>query len=317
MVEVEQKRDSDQSLLVCVQLESGSRINGNFPPTANLREIITSLCPEEAAESPVVIYMRTEVFGDELDTKTLKALGLSSGGRALLRLINKDPASLRTQANVSKALPQKPREEQVDRPRQFKHDVPAVAQLVKELKTKKDIQSEPMDLRVEEVESEPMEVEAPVVENSPSVDEIAPSASESSSASQAQQIEYEEPVLNFLDDRGTVIFSLDALKASTMELPDSFFDLTESEIRKLYRDLKSDVDNLDNKPLMTKELRKLDENKKILNQLSIYKTTALRILFPNRFVIQSKFSTVETLEVVMDFVRKFLIIPELDFHLCE
>lgn len=126
-----------------------------------------------------------------------------------------------------------------------------------------------------------------------------------------------EPLVNILDERGTIIFSLDALQKSSYDLPDSFFDLTEADVKKLYRDLKNNVEAYANKPLMTEALRKLEENKKILNQLSIYKSCAIRVQMPNRYVIQTKFSTVEKIQGVKEFLKKYLINPELTFDLCK
>lgn len=314
MVEAEKAR-VEQSLVICLQLEDGTRINGNFPSSATLREIVTTLSPQKASadQSPVVIYMRSELFGDALDTVNLKSLGLSSGGRALLRLINTDPEKLRVQANVSAPLPQKPREEVEEnyKPKQ-RSDIAGSSGLFefKDVKQLKPKQEEAPDSEPEKLHEEPMDVEeAPV--QSPQPEENVEPFEEQSTAPEP------EPVINVLDSRGTIIFSLDTMKTSQLDVPDSFFDLTESEVRRLYRDLKNQVEDNENKPLMTQELRKLEENKKILNQLSIYKSCAIRIQMPDRYVIQSKFSTVEKVGVVMDFIKKFLVEPEIDFHLCK
>lgn len=317
MVEAEKKR-VEQSLVICLQLEDGTRINGNFQSSSTLREIITTLCPEKSSadQSPIVIYMRSEFFSDALDLTNLKSLGLSSGGRALLRLINTNPDNLKIQANVSAPLPQKPKEEveEVYKPK-FRSDASGSSGLF-EFKDIKQLQPKPEPLAIiepEKMDDDPMEFEE-ALEKSPEPE----GDKEAFKTIEELHMEPEpEPVINVLDSRGTIIFSLDSMKTSQFELPDSFFDLTESEVRRLYRDLKNQVEANENKPLMTAELRKLEENKKILNQLSIYKSCAIRIQMPNRFVIQSKFSTVETVGVVMDFVRKFLTDPDIDFHLCK
>ena len=311
MVEVNKKEEQNQMLIICCQLEGGERINGEFTASATFREVITNLCPTQVKdfEFPVVIYMRSEIFGDALDT-TLKSVGLCSGGRALFRLLNRDPETLKVQANISAPLPQKEKREEpehkplvrnaVDAPGPSKAvQISDVKRMIEEIKKSKDQEDEPMELEEEEVEQK----QSQVVEKVEKI-EAAPEP-------------FEPPVMNYLDDRGTIIFSLDALKTSSIELPDSFFDLTESEVGKLHRDLKKKVEYLDNRPLMTTELRNLEESKKILNQLSMYKSTTIRIQFPNRFVIQSKFSTVESVAVVMEFVKKFLINPQCDFYFCK
>ena len=104
---------------------------------------------------------------------------------------------------------------------------------------------------------------------------------------------------------------------STFELPDAFFDVTVSDVRKLYQDLRNKVTNYDQAPLLTKEFRNLEESKKILNQLGLYKKCLLRIQFPDRYVIQSTFTPIETIQDVMNLVRKYLLDPEMDFYLCK
>jgi tether containing UBX domain for GLUT4 len=309
MVETDKKR-VDEDVVICLQLEDGTRLSGSYNPTKTLYEIITEMCPEKCQDNPVVIYMRNEVYGDALKTESLKSLGVS-GGRVLLRLINSDPESLKVQANVSAPLPQKPRlEEPEEKPKSSKvNPGPSGAfqlKSVEQLKEKKVVFEEKMEVeetqpaqvaeeektKVKETQSKPIESE-PVVEQIPEV----------------------PPVINILDQRGTIIFSLDSLQTASMDLPDSFFELTESDVRLLYKELRQQVDENENTPLMTSEFRKLEENKKILNQLATYKNCAIRIQLPNRHVIQTKFSTVETVGAVMDFVKEFLVNPEINFYL--
>jgi tether containing UBX domain for GLUT4 len=309
MAETDKKR-VEKDVVICLQLEDNTRLNSNFQPSLTLFDVITQMAPDKLLgdQSPVVIYMRNEIYGDKLNTTTLRSLGLGSGGRALLRLINSDPESLKVQANVSAPLPQRPKEEEPEnrpRPKAVTADSPSFQfQSVQQLKAP-------------EKEEEKMEV----VEEEEEEEKAKPAVSENKKKENAkvESTKMEEPlpdpVVNILDERGTIVFSLDSMNSSSFELPDNFFDLTENDVRLLYRDLKRQVDNIENAPLMTAELRKLEENKKILNQLSTYKSCALRIQFPDRHVIQTKFSTVEKVECVMDFVRKFLVNPELDFHL--
>lgn len=311
MAEIDQKR-VEQDLVICMQLEDGSRLNGNFPSSSTLREVISSLCPEKSSpdQKPVVIYMRSELHNEALDSTTLRSLGLSSGGRALLRLINTDPESLKVQANVSAPLPQKPREKSPERPRQ-RSNVEQQPGPSSGLTQFEAIKRAKQEAKEPEKVAEPMEVEDEVEQQVPEVEtmqeeEVVP-----------QSPPEPEPIINILDDRGTIIFSLDSMQTSTVDLPDSFFDLTEKEVRKLYQELKIHVDEIENRPLLTTELRKLEENKKILNQLSMYKSCAIRVQMPNRHVIQSKFSTVETVGAVMEFVKQFLVDPAIDFHLCK
>lgn len=85
-----QKSRLDAEVILGVQLEDGRRLLGNFTPSNTLWEVISNLCPTEAElqKNPVVIYMRQEVYGSNLQETTLKKLGLT-GGRAMLRLVHR------------------------------------------------------------------------------------------------------------------------------------------------------------------------------------------------------------------------------------
>ena len=290
-------------ITICIQTEDGTRVSSSFSCSTTLQEIISKLCPDKGRsdQNPIVIYMRKEVYGESLITTTLKSLGLSSGS-ALLRLVNADPESLKTQANVSTPLARKPKKtedeedtqipvqiastsasspptiEAFQAPIKVEDDVIVVETIVKEEKTidledttnnNDVIQEIPMELTVNDIKKELITEPKPT-----------------------------EAVIIKLDDRGTIIFSIDSFDSSISktELPDSFFDLTETDVRHLYRELKSQVDNYESSPLLTKQLRQLEESKKILNQLSLYKMCSLRIKFPNRLVIQTRFSTISKIE---------------------
>ena len=49
---------------------------------------------------PTIIYMRKEITGNDLETTTLKSLGLTGGMSAALRFSYKQPESVNEQANV-------------------------------------------------------------------------------------------------------------------------------------------------------------------------------------------------------------------------
>lgn len=313
MVEVEQKR-LEQDLVICVQLESGTRINGSYPSTATLRQITTELLPAVMAEykHPVVIYMRSEYFGESLDT-TLKSLGLSSGGRALLRLVDKDPNTLKTQANISAPLPQKPKEEETDERTRVKQSSAPQAGPVSiinfaDLKRVKEQVQQPS-----ESTNEPMEVEDEV---KPDIPQVTSNGSPTADGF----VVIESPVqasLNYLDERGTIVYSMNDLVTSKIELPDSFFSLSSDEIMKMQRELQREAADINDRPLMTESYRNLQQELKILDRLNVYKTVAIRIQFPDRFVLQSKFSVIESIGTVMDFVRRHLTNPEQSFYLCK
>lgn len=64
-------------------------------------------------------------------------------------------------------------------------------------------------------------------------------------------------------------------------------------------------------------MRELDEAKKTLHKLTRYKDTVIRVQFPDRLVLQGTFAAVDTVRAVMDFVREYIVDPNLDFVLCE
>ncbi|CAH1992222.1 unnamed protein product [Acanthoscelides obtectus] len=107
------KKRVEGDITLALNLENGSRLVGNFKPTDTLLVVVKKLCPNYLGEDKhtVVIYTRREIYGKELEDTTLRSLGIT-GGRAMLRLINKPPEELRTQANVSAPLPHKPTVEQ-------------------------------------------------------------------------------------------------------------------------------------------------------------------------------------------------------------
>lgn len=78
---------------VCLQLPSGERKTSEFSPSETLESVLAqsgvSLDDSELGsegEVPVVVFMRKEVVGrEELARTTLKAAGVTGGGRALLR----------------------------------------------------------------------------------------------------------------------------------------------------------------------------------------------------------------------------------------
>lgn len=105
MVEAKKKRQ-ESPVNIMLQLEDGTRLNGDFLPKCSLKDVISNLCPSEtgAVENPAIIYMRKEITGlEELNKTTLKDLGLTSG-RALLRFLNRSKEQLSQQLHVSNPL---------------------------------------------------------------------------------------------------------------------------------------------------------------------------------------------------------------------
>lgn len=97
MVAAKTPRRDDNDIGIVLQTESHGRLEATFKPINNLLEIIRQLCPEEADldTNPVIIYTRRDVHGSELESTTLKSLGLTSG-RGMLRLVHKNAEELKT-----------------------------------------------------------------------------------------------------------------------------------------------------------------------------------------------------------------------------
>ncbi|XP_054460501.1 tether containing UBX domain for GLUT4 [Anoplopoma fimbria] len=86
---------ADSQVRIALQMEDGSRLQGSFSSGQSLWELLThfpQISVSEFSESeatPVCVYMRDEVSGEEaLKKATLKSLGLT-GGNAIVRFILK------------------------------------------------------------------------------------------------------------------------------------------------------------------------------------------------------------------------------------
>lgn len=90
MVEAQTKRQETEVELL-VQLPDGTRLEGTFKPSLTVLDILEQLWPEHSSTSNLVaIYMRTEIVYEKMSATSLKELGLV-GGRAILRLIQREP----------------------------------------------------------------------------------------------------------------------------------------------------------------------------------------------------------------------------------
>ncbi|XP_046532887.1 tether containing UBX domain for GLUT4 isoform X3 [Equus quagga] len=103
------------------------------------------------------------------------------------------------------------------------------------------------------------------------------------------------------------------LQAWPAELPDEFFEVTVDDVRRRLAQLKSERKRLEEAPLVTKAFREAQMKEK----LERYPKVVLRVLFPDRYILQGFFRPSETVGDLRDFVRSHLGNPELPFHLCE
>lgn len=106
-------------------------------------------------------------------------------------------------------------------------------------------------------------------------------------------------------------------RADTNELQDSFFTVSVNDLKVLLRDLKTQTEGLDDAPLLTAKMREMDEASRVLQKLNRYKKTIIRIQFPDRHVLQGQFAPIDTISVVMEFIRPYLHCPDCNFYLCK
>ncbi|XP_010616958.1 tether containing UBX domain for GLUT4 isoform X2 [Fukomys damarensis] len=103
----------------------------------------------------------------------------------------------------------------------------------------------------------------------------------------------------------------DLLEAWPAELPDEFFEVTVDDVRRRLAQLRSERKRLEEAPLVTQAFREAQMKEK----LQRYPKVALRVLFPDRYVLQGFFRPSETVGDLRDFVRGHLGNPELPFYL--
>lgn len=113
-------------------------------------------------------------------------------------------------------------------------------------------------------------------------------------------------------DRETLVCHLDLEESAiSQELPDDFFEVTVDDIRRRFAELRSERKRLEEAPLMTKALREAQLEEK----LERYPKVVLRVLFPDRHVLQGFFRASETVGAVREFVLNHLEEPEIPFYL--
>ncbi|XP_077022364.1 tether containing UBX domain for GLUT4 isoform X2 [Tamandua tetradactyla] len=115
-------------------------------------------------------------------------------------------------------------------------------------------------------------------------------------------------------DRAPMVFHPDLeelLQAWPAELPDEFFEVTVDDVRRRLAQLRSERKRLEEAPLVTRSFREAQVKEK----LERYPKVVLRVLFPDRHVLQGFFRPSETVGDLQDFVRSHLHDTELHFHL--
>uniref|UniRef100_A0A8D2F350 ASPSCR1 tether for SLC2A4, UBX domain containing n=1 Tax=Theropithecus gelada TaxID=9565 RepID=A0A8D2F350_THEGE len=344
MVPASRSREGPENMVrIALQLDDGSRLQDCFCSGQSLWELLshfaqTRECLQHpSGATPVCVYTRDEVMGEAaLRGTTLQSLGLT-GGSATIRFVmkccdpvDKTPGSLGSsvssvsagQAAASTSLPLESGElsrgdlgrwEDVDTSGPCCEDTqekqstraPAPAPFVPFSGGGQRLGGPPGPTRPLTSSS----VTLPKSLSSPG----GPSKPKKSKSGQDPQQEQErEPELPV--DREPVVCHPDLeerLQAWPAELPDEFFELTVDDVRRRLAQLKSERKRLEEAPLVTKAFREAQ----IKEKLERYPKVALRVLFPDRYVLQGFFRPSETVGDLRDFVRSHLGNPELSFYL--
>ncbi|XP_046403355.1 tether containing UBX domain for GLUT4 [Ischnura elegans] len=132
------------------------------------------------------------------------------------------------------------------------------------------------------------------------------------SCSHQQTVEVEEEIKLLPGDRSGCAFSMDQPTSSSVggtDLPDDFFHVTLEDARILLRDLKKKRQELEDAPLLTSAARRQNEAHYLVMPCVI------RIMFPNRVVLQGCFVGGETVQDIKSFVSENLEEPSRPFHL--
>ncbi|KAJ3406337.1 Tether containing UBX domain for GLUT4, partial [Chytridiales sp. JEL 0842] len=98
---------------------------------------------------------------------------------------------------------------------------------------------------------------------------------------------------------------------SSIELPDSFFELSPAEMKLVLASHKSKTKSLDDAPLMTKKMREREEEARRQK----YPKTMIRVKFPDRFTLQAAFLSNEPVEILYHLVSTHLSTPSRAFEL--
>uniref|UniRef100_G1NTY2 ASPSCR1 tether for SLC2A4, UBX domain containing n=1 Tax=Myotis lucifugus TaxID=59463 RepID=G1NTY2_MYOLU len=349
MVPASRSREGPKNTVrIALQLDDGSRLQGTFCSGQTLWELLSHFAPTRACleqpweASPVCVYMRDEVTGRAaLQSTTLLSLGLT-GGSAIIRFAMRrcDPATRREPGGLPEQKPSKPDplpvgEQQaspllpVDFAGLSRGDVSRQEEAGTSGAGRADGPGpKPADAQAQQISEEPKPT--PFVPfsgggqrlggpggsarclMSPSA-KLPKSFSSPGGPSKPKKSrpppEPEPPV-----DREPVVCHPDLgelLQAWPAELPDEFFEVTVDDVRRRLAQLKSERKRLEEAPLVTKAFREAQRKEK----LERYPKVVLRVLFPDRYILQGFFRPSETVGDLQDFVRSHLGNPALPFHL--
>ncbi|XP_054449238.1 tether containing UBX domain for GLUT4 isoform X2 [Pteronotus mesoamericanus] len=354
MVPASRSREGPENTVrVALQLDDGSRLQDVFCSGQTLWELLshfaeTRACLEQSWEaSPVCVYMRDEVPGRAaLQSTTLQSLGLAGGSAVIRFAMRPRGSSARPEPGVSRTS--SPASPASALPAQQAAGSPLLpldpAGLSRGDVSRRDEAGasgagrmdgpgrKPVDAPVQPTPQGPPL--APVVPFSGGGQRLGgacgsarrltspsaklpksfsgpggPSQPKKSRPPLEPEPEPEPPVA-----RDPVVCHPDReeqVQAWPVELPDEFFEVTVDDVRRRLAQLKSERKRLEEAPLVTKAFREAQAKEK----LERYPKVVLRVLFPDRYVLQGFFRPSETVGDLRAFVRSHLGNPELPFHL--
>ncbi|XP_077829386.1 tether containing UBX domain for GLUT4 isoform X7 [Macaca mulatta] len=325
MVPASRSREGPENMVrIALQLDDGSRLQDCFCSGQSLWELLshfaqTRECLQHpSGATPVCVYTRDEVMGEAaLRGTTLQSLGLT-GGSATIRFVmkccdpvDKTPGSLGSsvssvsagQAAASTSLPLESGElSRGDLSRWEDADTsgPCCEDTQEKQSTRAHAPAPfvPFSGGGQRLGGPPgptrpltsSSVTLPKSLSSPG-GPSKPKKSKSGQDPQQEQEQEREPEPPV--DREPVVCHPDLeerLQAWPVELPDEFFELTVDDVRRRLAQLKSERKRLEEAPLVTKAFREAQ----IKEKLERYPKVALRVLFPDRYVLQGFFRPSET-----------------------
>ncbi|XP_049715771.1 tether containing UBX domain for GLUT4 isoform X4 [Elephas maximus indicus] len=354
MVPASRSREGPENTVrIALHLDDGARLQDTFCAGRTLWELLshfprTRECLEQLGEvTPVCVYMRDEVTGPAaLQRTTLQSLGLT-GGSAIIRFVVKpsSSASRPESAGARSKTPGSPvpststdqaaghpvlpldigglsggdlsRPEDAG-PSRIGHTdgqgpKPADSQAQPDTKVPLPTPFVPFSgegQRLGGPSGSAHSLMSPSTKSAKSVSSPGgPSEPKKSKPGLESPQEPKPPV-----DRDPVVCHPDMeelLQAWPEELPDEFFEVTLDDVRRRLAHLKSERKRLEEAPLVTRSYREAQMKEK----LERYPKVALRVLFPDRHILQGFFRPSETVGDLRDFVRSHLGNPELNFYL--
>uniref|UniRef100_A0A8C5W413 ASPSCR1 tether for SLC2A4, UBX domain containing n=1 Tax=Microcebus murinus TaxID=30608 RepID=A0A8C5W413_MICMU len=302
MVPASRTREGPKNMVrIAVQLDDGSRLQDTFCSGQTLWELLshfpqTRECLQRpGGATPMCVYMRDEVTGGAaLRTTTLQSLGLTGGSATI------SPTS---SASAGPLLPLNSGElsrGDLGRP----DDAGTTGTSHAEPSRKASVPAPFVPFsgggqRLGGPTGSTRSLPAPSAKLPKSLSSPGgPSKPKKSKPGQEPQRE-PEPVRGSRPedqapvDREPVVCHPDLeelLQAWPAELPDEFFEVTVDDVRRRLAQLKSERKRLEEAPLVTKAFREAQMKEK----LERYPKVALRVLFPDRYILQGFFRPSET-----------------------